>query len=136
MYQPLGIELRPLLTAAEEFVDGVSHLVPPGRGLGAVYINAGQGRTCTATAWGPRSPASESKETRLFSSSVRKPPLLTIPEKWTKRSLLPESGVMNPKPFSALNGTAAPIETSDLACPRGWAWKDDHRAQALSERVP
>src|SRR3954447_21136755 len=39
-----------------------------------------------------------------------------MPEKWTKRSRPPPSGVMNPKPFSSENHLTVPVPTDDPTC--------------------
>src|SRR6478736_1609416 len=39
-----------------------------------------------------------------------------MPLKWTKRSLPPPSGVMNPKPFSSENHLTVPVPTNDPTC--------------------
>src|SRR4051794_12060053 len=64
----------------------------------------------TLTALGPLSPFSSSKETFAPSLSDRYPSPV-IPEKWTKRSRPPPSGVMNPKPFSSENHLTVPVLT-------------------------
>src|SRR5580765_5286451 len=57
---------------------------------------------------GPFGLCSTSYCTLSFSFSVLKP-LAWIDEKCTKRSLLPSSGVMKPKPFASLNHFSLPV---------------------------
>src|SRR3954453_1360711 len=45
-----------------------------------------------------------------------------MPEKWTKRSRPPPSGVMNPKPFSSENHLTVPVLTDDPTCCSGAAF--------------
>src|SRR3954470_4900021 len=67
----------------------------------------------TLIAFGPLSPfASSSKETLAPSLSERYPSPV-MPEKCTKRSRPPSSGVMNPKPFSSENHLTVPVPTND-----------------------
>src|SRR5829696_7541604 len=58
--------------------------------------------TLTFVACGPLPDSPSSYSTFAPSASVRKPSP-EMPEKWTKASFPPSSGVMNPKPFSSLN---------------------------------
>src|SRR5436853_7913669 len=57
---------------------------------------------------GPLGLCSTSYCTLSFSFSVLKP-LAWMDEKCTKRSLLPSSGVMKPKPFASLNHLTVPV---------------------------
>src|SRR3954462_13342688 len=52
-----------------------------------------------------------SNSTFWFSSRLRKP-LAEIAEKWAKTSAPPSSGLMKPKPLSALNHFTVPVVTS------------------------
>src|SRR3954447_3327046 len=66
----------------------------------------------TLIAFGPLSPFSSSKVTLAPSLSDRYPSPV-IPEKWTKRSRPPPSGVIKPKPFSSENHLTVPVPTDD-----------------------
>ncbi len=57
---------------------------------------------------GPLGLSSTSYCTLSFSLRLLKPPAW-MAEKWAKRSLLPSSGVMKPKPFASLNHFRVPV---------------------------
>src|SRR5215208_5777348 len=67
----------------------------------------------TLVAWGPLPDSPSSYSTFAPSASVRKPSP-EMPEKWTKASFPPSSGVMNPKPFSSLNHFTTPVAIQHL----------------------
>src|SRR5215213_1570772 len=69
--------------------------------------------TLTFVAWGPLPDSPSSYSTFAPSASVRKPSP-EMPEKWTKASFPPSSGVMNPKPFSSLNHFTTPVAIQHL----------------------
>src|SRR3954452_16845395 len=69
--------------------------------------------TLTFVAWGPLPDSPSSYSTRAPSARVRKPSP-EIPEKWTKASFPPSSGVMKPKPFSSLNHLTTPVAIQHL----------------------
>src|SRR5215217_2450855 len=69
--------------------------------------------TRTLVAWGPLGDSPSSYSTLAPSASVRKPSP-EIPEKCTKASLPPSSGVMKPKPFSSLNHLTTPVAIQHL----------------------
>src|SRR4051794_27360593 len=71
--------------------------------------------TLTFVACGPLGDCPSSYSTFAPSASVRKPSP-AIPEKWTNASLLPSSGVMNPKPFSSLNHLTTPVAMRHSSC--------------------
>src|SRR6266852_3851928 len=64
--------------------------------------------TLTVLAWGPFGPSSVSNSTFAPSGSDLNPSPPTA-LKWTKTSLLPSAGVMNPKPFESLNHFTVPV---------------------------
>src|SRR3954469_19516641 len=64
--------------------------------------------TLTFVAWGPLPDSPSSYSTRAPSARVLKPSP-EMPEKWTKASFPPSSGVMKPKPFSSLNHLTTPV---------------------------
>src|SRR6185503_19160991 len=67
------------------------------------------GQTCLMfAARGPFGLCSTSYCTLSCSLSVLKP-LAWMAEKWTKRSLLPSSGVIKPKPLASLNHFTVPV---------------------------
>src|SRR3954453_8983861 len=69
----------------------------------------------TLTAFGTLSPASDSYSTRAPSASEREAPASIL--LWsTKRSFLPSSCVMKPKPFSSLNHLTVPCAMYFLHC--------------------
>src|SRR5215213_6949562 len=67
----------------------------------------------TFVACGPLPDSPSSYSTFAPSASVRKPSP-AMPEKWTKASFPPSSGVMNPKPFSSLNHFTTPVAIQHL----------------------
>jgi hypothetical protein len=72
------------------------------------HIQNDQSIALMATAWSPLGPAVTSKET--FWPSLRDlNPSPLMDEKWAKRSLLPSSGVIKPKPLASLNHLTVPV---------------------------
>src|SRR4029078_12787985 len=67
----------------------------------------------TLVACGPLPVSPSSYSTFAPSARVRKPSP-AMPEKWTKASFPPSSGVMKPKPFSSLNHLTTPVAIQHL----------------------
>src|SRR4051794_13891952 len=96
--------------------------------LGQTYM------TLTFVACGPFAPWPNSYSTLAPSASVRNPSP-TIAEKWTNASLLPSSGVMNPKPFSSLNHFTTPVAIFDSA-PHRSSMREGHCLPAYHRHRP
>src|SRR5918994_4119944 len=81
---------------------------------------------------GPLGLCSTSYCTLSFSFSVLKP-LAWMDEKCTKRSLLPSSGVMKPKPLASLNHFTVPVLMSvcflDIGKKEGESCLADHQGE-------
>src|SRR5947207_2156690 len=76
------------------------------------------------SACGPLRPCVTSNSTRWFSSRLRNPEA-AIAEKWAKTSSPPSSGLMKPKPLSALNHLTVPVAILLLS---GGRCRNPHRA--------
>src|ERR1700680_179324 len=97
---------------------GPSQTRPPagaggGGSIGEVDRTSGGGRydqaiLVTFAAAAPLAPCTTSNSTRSPSARLLKPSPW-IAEWWTKQSLLPSSGVMNPKPLASLNHLTLPV---------------------------
>src|SRR5215210_3541843 len=79
----------------------------------STFSSLGNYTTRTFVAWGPLPDSPSSYSTFAPSASVRKPSP-AMPEKCTKASFPPSSGVMNPKPFSSLNHFTTPVAIQHL----------------------
>src|SRR5215210_6509867 len=79
----------------------------------STFSSLGNYTTRTFVAWGPLPDSPSSYSTFAPSACVRKPSP-AIPEKCTKASFPPSSGVMNPKPFSSLNHFTTPVAIQHL----------------------
>jgi len=82
------------------------------RAPGPVMSMRASGSVMSMTAMGP--PVERATSTFAPSASVRKPSP-AIPEKCTKASFPPSSGVMNPKPFSSLNHFTTPVAINNTS---------------------